>query len=164
MSLFGPRHSGDPTVPGAGEVTATVVVRATAGRVFAAFTAWERQGEWIPFTTVRVVSGDGGEGTMLEAVTTVGPAVLRDEMKVERLDPPYEVRVVHCGRLLRGPGVMRCTPLGGNRTQVVWHEWFHLPGGLAGRVAWPVLWPGSKASLRVALERFAKLVESGTLP
>ena len=162
--MLGPRHSGDPTVPGAGEVTATVVVQAPADRVFAAFTAWDRQGEWIPFTSVRVVSGDGGEGTMIEAVTTVGPAVLRDEMRVEKLDPPYEVRVVHCGRLLRGPGVMRCTPLGGDRTQVVWHEWFHLPGGLAGRFAWPVLWPGSKASLRVALERFAKLVESGALP
>ena len=54
---------------------------------------------------------------------------------------------MHCGRLLRGPGVLRCTPMAGDRTQVVWHEWFHLPGGAAGRVAWPVLWPGSKVSL-----------------
>ena len=162
--MLGPRHSGDPTVPGAGEVTATVVVQAPADRVYAAFTAWDRQGEWIPFTSVRVVSGDGGEGTMIEAVTTVGPAVLRDEMRVEKLDPPYEVRVVHCGRLLRGPGVMRCTPLGGDRTQVVWHEWFHLPGGAAGKVAWPVVWPGSKVSLTAALRRFARLVEAGKLP
>jgi hypothetical protein len=101
---------------------------------------------------------------MIEAVTAVGPAVLRDEMRVQRLDPPYEVQVIHCGRLLRGPGVMRCTPLAGGRTQVVWHEWFHLPGGTAGRLAWPVLWPGSKISLRLALQRFARLVESGTLP
>ena len=154
----------DSARAGTGEVTASAIIKAPAAQVFAAFTAWERQGEWIPFTAVRVVSGDGGEGTLVEAVTTVGPAVLRDEMRVEKLDPPYEVRVVHCGRLLRGPGVMRCTPLGGDRTQVVWHEWFHLPGGWAGRVAWPVLWPGSKASLRVALERFASLVESGALP
>ena len=109
--------------------------------MFAAFTAWERQGDWIPFTTVRVVEGDGGEGSLIEAVTAVGPAVLRDEMRVVRLDPPYEVRVVHCGKVLRGPGVLRCTPMDGDRTQVVWHEWFHLPGGarrpggLAGAVA-----------------------------
>ena len=154
----------DPAQPGAGEVTATVVVNAPAQKVFAAFTAWERQGEWIPFTRVRIVSGDGGEGSVIEAITAVGPAVLRDEMRVDRVDPPYEVRVVHTGRLLRGPGVMRCTPLAGDRTQMVWHEWFQLPAGPAGRVAWPVLWPGSKLSLSLALRRFARLVESGTLP
>lgn len=150
--------------PGAGEVTATVIVNAPADRVFAAFTAWERQSDWIPFTRVRVVQGDGGEGSLVEAVTTLGPAVLRDEMRVVRLDSPYEVRVVHCGRLLRGPGVLRCTPMGRARTQVVWHEWFHLPGGVAGRVAWPVLWPGSKVSLTRALRKFARLVEQGSLP
>jgi hypothetical protein len=115
-------------------------------------------------TKVRVVEGDGGEGSRIEAVTVIGPAVLRDEMRVDRIDAPYEVRVVHTGTFLRGPGVMRCTPLAGNRTQVVWHEWFQLPAGTAGRVAWPLLWPGSKASLNLALRRFARLVESGSLP
>lgn len=154
----------DAARPGTGEVTATVIVAAPAARVFAAFTAWERQSDWIPLTTVRVVEGDGGEGSLLEAVTAVGPAVLRDEMRVVRLDPPYEVRVVHCGRLLRGPGVLRCTPMEGGRTQVVWHEWFHLPGGPAGRLAWPLLWPGSKVSLTQALKKFGRLVEQGLLP
>ncbi|MFC0528265.1 SRPBCC family protein [Phytohabitans kaempferiae] len=149
--------------PGSGEVTATVIVNAPAEVVFKAFTAWERQSDWIPFTKVRVVEGDGGEGSLVEAVTAVGPAMLRDEMRVVRLDPPYEVRVVHCGRLLRGPGVLRCTPMGEGRTQVVWHEWFHLPGGVAGRVAWPVLWPGSKVSLTQALKKFARLVEAGKI-
>jgi hypothetical protein len=160
----------DPAQPGSGEVTATVVVAAKVEQVFAAFLAWDRQGDWIPFTKVRVVSGDGGEGSQIEAVTAIGPAVLRDEMRVDRVDAPYEVRVVHCGKLLRGPGVIRCTPLGPpagggrERTQVVWHEWFQLPAGVAGRIAWPVLWPGSKGSLTFALRRFARLVETGRLP
>jgi hypothetical protein len=160
----GPVPERDPTEPGAGEVTASVVVRAPAQRVFDAFVAWERQGEWIPMTKVRVVSGDGGVGTQIEAITAFGPVQLRDEMRVDKIDPPYEVRVVHCGRLLRGPGVMRCTPLAGGRTQMVWHEWFQLPGGLPGRMAWPILWPGSKLSLQYALRRFARLVEAGALP
>ena len=155
---------GDAVRPGIGEVTATVIVNAPAVKVFAAFIDWERQSEWIPFTKVRLVDGDGGEGSSIEAVTQVGPAVLRDEMRVVKVDPPYEVRVVHYGRVLRGPGVLRCTPMGGERTQIVWHEWFHLPGGTAGRVAWPVLWPGSKVSLTQALRRFARMVESGVLP
>ncbi len=161
----GSREPGDPALPGMGEVTASAVVRASAERVYAAFVSWDRQGEWIPMTKVRVVSGDGGPGSRVEAVTRFGPAVLRDEMVVDRLDPPYEIRVVHCGTLLRGPGVLRCTPLaGGGLTQVVWHEWFQLPGGFAGRLTWPLLWPGSKAGLTFALRRFARLVEAGTLP
>lgn len=150
--------------PGAGEVTATVIVQAPAERVFAGIVAWERQGDWIPFTEVRVVSGDGGEGSVIQAVTRVGPAVLDDEMQVVKIDAPYELRVVHFGKVLRGPGVVRCTPMAGDRTQVVWHEWFHLPGGSAGRLVWPVLWPGSKISLNQALRRFARLVETGKLP
>jgi uncharacterized membrane protein len=154
----------DPARPGRGEVTASVVVAAPVARVFAGFLAWERQGEWIPLTTVRVLEGDGGEGSRIEAITTVGRAALRDEMRVDRIDAPYEIRVVHTGAYLRGPGVIRCTPLAGNRTQVVWHEWFQLPAGLTGQLAWPLLWPGSKASLNLALRRFARLVESGALP
>lgn len=149
---------------GTGEVTASAIIKAPATRVYAAFTAWERQGEWIPFTKVRVVDGDGGEGSVIEAVTAVGPATLVDVMRVEKLDPPYQVKVVHTGRVLRGPGVMRATPMGPGRTQVVWHEWFQLPGGALGKVAWPLLWPGSKASLTQALKRFARLVEAGRLP
>ncbi|WP_326549562.1 SRPBCC family protein [Micromonospora sp. NBC_01813] len=154
----------DAATPGSGEVTATVIVRAPAARVFAAFTAWERQSDWIPFTEVKVVSGDGGEGSLIVAVTAVGPVTLRDEMRVVRVDAPYEVRVVHCGTLLRGPGVLRCTQMDHDRTQVVWHEWFHLPGGVAGRVAWPLLWPGSKVSFTQALKKFGRLVEAGALP
>jgi hypothetical protein len=149
---------------GSSEVTAHMIVHAPAERVFAAFVAWERQGEWIPFTTVKLIEGDGGEGSRVEAISTLGPAVLHDEFRVEKLDPPFEVRVVHYGRFLNGPGVLRCTAMGGGRTQVVWHEWFQLPGGVAGQFAGALLWPGSKLGLTQALRRFARLVEAGTLP
>ena len=155
---------GDAARPGTGEVTATVIVDAPADRVFAAFMAWERQSDWIPLTKVRVVEGDGGEGSLVEAVTALGPAALRDELRIVRVDAPFEVRVVHCGKVLRGPGSMRCTPMAGGRTQVVLHEWFHLPAGAVGKVAWPVLWPGSKIGFTSALKKFGRLVEQGRLP
>jgi uncharacterized membrane protein len=155
---------GDAARPGTGEVTATVIVNAPAERVFAAFMSWEKQSKWIPFTKVRVVRGDGGEGSLVEAVTALGPALLRDELEIVKVNAPYEVRVVHCGKVLRGPGSMRCTSMSGNRTQVVVHEWFHLPGGTVGKIAWPVLWPGSKLGFTGALKRFGRLVEQGRLP
>ena len=148
---------------GATEVTATVIVRAPADRVFRALTSWERQGDWIPFTTVKITQGGGGVGSTVEAVTAIGPATLTDIMQIIAIDRPYEVRVLHTGTIIKGPGVMRCTAMGPERTQVVWHEWFQLPGGLAGRLAGPLLWPGSKAGLTAALKRFARLVENGSL-
>jgi hypothetical protein len=39
-----------------------------------------------------------------------------------------------------------------------------VPAGIAGRIAWPVMWPGSKLGLNFALRRFARLVEAGELP
>jgi hypothetical protein len=165
MSAAGPADGlDDAAQPGTGEVTATVIVNAPADRVFAAFMNWTKQGEWIPFTKVRVVEGDGGEGSLVEAITALGPAVLRDELRVVRVNAPYEVRVVHCGKVLRGPGAMRCTPMSGERTQVVLHEWFHLPGGAVGKLAYPVLWPGSKLGFTGALKKFGRLVEQGKLP
>ncbi|MCM4077168.1 SRPBCC family protein [Paractinoplanes hotanensis] len=155
---------GDAARPGSGEVTATVIVNAPASKVFAAFLNWEKQGDWIPLTRVRVVEGDGGEGSLVEAVTALGPAALRDELRVVKVNPPYEVRVVHCGTVLRGPGTMRCTAMSGDRTQVVLHEWFHLPAGPVGKLAWPVLWPGSKLGFTGALKKFGRLVEEGRLP
>src|SRR5690348_8419514 len=102
MSATGPADGlGDAARPGTGEVTATVIVNAPASKVFAAFLSWEKQGDWIPLTKVRVVEGDGGEGSLVEAVTALGPAVLRDELRVVKVNPPYEVRVVHCGKVLR---------------------------------------------------------------
>ena len=168
MSATGPVDGlgdglGDAARPGLGEVTATVIVNAPAPTVFAAFLNWEKQSEWIPFTRVRVVEGDGGEGSLVEAITAIGPAALRDELRVVKVNAPFEVRVVHCGKVLRGPGSMRCTAMSGDRTQVVMHEWFHLPAGAVGKVARPVLWPGSKLGFTGALRRFGRLVEQGRL-
>jgi uncharacterized membrane protein len=150
--------------PSTAEVTVSLIVNAPAARVYAAFIDWKTQGQWIPFTKVEVTDGDGGVGSTIEAVTTVGPAAIRDIMVVEELDPPYQVRVLHTGKILKGPGIMRFTAMGGDRTQLVWHEWFQLPSGIAGKAMWPLLWPTSKVSLQQALRRFARLVESGTLP
>ena len=154
---------GDAERPGTGEVTATVIVNAPADKVFAAFMDWERQSDWIPLTKVRVVEGDGGEGSLVEAITALGPAALRDEIRVVKVNAPFEVSVVHCGTVLRGPGTLRCTAMSGDRTQLVLHEWFHLPAGPVGKLAWPVLWPGSKISFTGALRKFGKLVEQGRL-
>ncbi len=138
-----PERQPDPREPGSGEVTATVVVAAPIEKVYAAFTAWERQGEWIPMTKVRLVEGDGGQGSVIEAVTSLGPAVLRDEMRVDRVDPPYEVRVVHYR-----PAVART-----GRDAVHAAGWRPYPDGLA-RVVPGAGRTGRKDCLAVVVARF----------
>ena len=149
--------------PGIGEVTATVIVDAPAARVFAALSDWERQWDWIPLTQVRVVEGDGGEGSRIEAVTASARPCC----------------ATRCGWTGSTPRTRSgwCTAAGAARAG---RDALHAdgarphPGGLArvvpaargaaGRFAWPVLWPGSKLSLTRALKRFARLVEQGRLP
>src|SRR5262249_23990349 len=78
-------QNGNPDEVPTTEVSAAVIVNAPAARVFEALVAWERQSEWIPFTTVKIAKGDGGVGSTIEAVTTIGPAVLTDTMRIEAI-------------------------------------------------------------------------------
>lgn len=155
--------------PGPATVSATAVAAAPPDLVYAALATWHRQGEWIPLTTVRVVSGDGGPGSTIEAVTGLrtprgSRSGMRDVMRVTAAEPPHELRVVHCGWPLRGPGVFRCVPLPGGRTRVEWHEWLHPPAGALGRLGWRAVRPGVAWGFRIALRRLATLVERGQLP
>ncbi|WP_412542115.1 SRPBCC family protein [Longispora sp. K20-0274] len=141
-------------------VTAGITIRATPERVYEALIDWESQGTWIPLTTVRVTEGDGGVGSVVEAVTGVGPASFVDVMRVEALEPPYTIRVMHVGKLVRGPGVFRCVRRGDGATDLEWRERLELPGGRAGRLGWPLVRPGAEASLKWGLRRLARQLET----
>ncbi|MGY0233552.1 SRPBCC family protein [Longispora urticae] len=144
------------------QVTARTTIRATPERVYAALVDWESQGSWIPLTTVRVTEGDGGVGSLVEAVTGLGPARFVDVMRVEELEPPYSIRVLHVGKLVRGPGVFRCVRRADGATDLEWREWLELPGGRAGQLGWPLVRPGAAASLRWGLRRLARRLETSS--
>ncbi|HEU0042208.1 MAG TPA: SRPBCC family protein [Jiangellaceae bacterium] len=120
-------------------------------------TDWERQGEWMPVTRVRVVSpGDaGGVGGRLEAWTGLGPLGFVDTMIVTGWDPPRRCVVRHTGSVVRGHGVFAVEPIDACRCRVVWQEYLDLPLGRFGRATWPVVAPLARAGLAWALRRFA---------
>ncbi|MFC6092123.1 SRPBCC family protein [Saccharothrix lopnurensis] len=125
-----------------------VHVDAPATRTWAALTDWDRQGEWMLGTRVRVTAGDGaGVGSELSAFTGLGPLGFTDTMRVTAWEPPLRCAVDHTGRLVRGTGEFLVRPLGA-RSELVWAEDVALPLTLAFA-------PGVKLSL-IRFARFAR--------
>ncbi|HEU0128601.1 MAG TPA: SRPBCC family protein, partial [Pseudonocardiaceae bacterium] len=80
------------------KLTARVEVNAPPETVFAAATDWERQGEWILGTTVRIRHGDGRSvGSEVEAVTGIRGIGVTDRMRITVWDAPARCEVQHLG-------------------------------------------------------------------
>ena len=142
------------------EVVRRIDVAAPAEQVWAALTAWTRQGEWMLATDVRTVGGPAqGVGGRLAARTGLplpgGRHVgLLDTMVITEWDPPRRVVVQHTGRFVRGPGIFELEPRG-NRTAFVWTERLYLPYGLLGQVGWLLVKPFALLGIDLSLKRFA---------
>src|SRR3712207_33380 len=142
------------------ELVERIDVDAPPERVWAALTAWTRQGEWMLATDVRTVAGPAdGVGGRLAARTGLpwfgGRHLgLLDTMVITKWDPPRLVEVQHTGRLVRGPGIFEIEPRGEHST-FVWTERLHLPYGLLGVAGWVLIRPFALLGIRRSLRRFA---------
>jgi Polyketide cyclase / dehydrase and lipid transport len=144
------------------ELPVPVEVDAPAGAVWAYVTDWERQGEWMLGTRVRVTGGDGrGVGTTLRAVTGVGPVGVVDTMEVVEFDAPADGRpgraaVRHTGRVIRGDGRFEVVALGPHRSRFTFTELLDVPVGAVGLLAWRLGSPVVRAGFVVSLRRMAR--------
>lgn len=131
-------------------------MRAPPETVFAAAMDWERQGEWILGTTVRVIRGDGRSvGSEVEAVTGVRGIGLTDRMRITLWDPPLRCEVQHIGMIVRGTGTFEVRACGGGGATFEWTERLELPLGTLGTVGWTVAGPLFGWGLQRSLDRFA---------
>ena len=147
------------------ELPVPVDVAAPAATVWTYVTDWERQGEWMLGTRVRVTGGDGrGVGTTLRAVTGVGPLGVVDTMEVTEFVAPSDgapgrAAVRHTGKVIRGEGYFEVVPLGPDRCRFTFTELVDLPLGPLGRIGWrlgsPLVRAGFAASLRRMADRCA---------
>jgi carbon monoxide dehydrogenase subunit G len=141
------------------ELTVTVDVEAPPAQVWRALVDWERQGEWMPLTDVRVVAGDPtGAGGRIEARTGLPVGRGRhlgilDTLEITGWDPPHRVDVLHTGRVIRGPGIFEVRSRGAGAT-VVWTEQLDLPLGRLGELGWPLVRPAAAFGLGLGLKRF----------
>jgi hypothetical protein len=141
-----------------------VDVDAPADVVWAYVTDWERQGEWMLGTRVRVTGGDGrGVGTHLHAVTGVGPVGVPDTMEVTEFrapagDVPGRAAVRHTGAVIKGEGFFEVEALGPQRSRFTFTELVDLPLGVLGRLGWAVGRPVVRLGFVKSLERMAQRV------
>jgi hypothetical protein len=137
-------------------VGAQIDIEAPPETVFAAATDWNRQGEWILGTTVRVRRGDGHSvGSEVEAITGFAGIGVSDRMRIIVWDAPSRCEMRHLGRVVRGIGIFTVRPRGPGGATFEWTEQLELPFGALGAVGWPLIRPFFVAGLRFSLDRFA---------
>jgi hypothetical protein len=143
----------------------SIDVAAPAQNAWDAMTDWPAQGEWMLGTKVEVSSGDGSSvGSTLAAFTGAGPLGFLDTMTITAWEPPARCDVVHTGRVVRGTGTMIVEAAGESACRVTWIEDLDLPFGVVGKIGFPFVRPFFLAGVRKSLQKFAALVESGSLP
>jgi hypothetical protein len=137
-------------------LTVRVDVNAPPETVFAAATDWQRQGEWILGTTVRVCHGDGRSvGSEVEAVTGLWGIGVTDRMRITVWDAPFRCETRHLGRMVRGTGIFAVQPRGRDAATFEWTEQLELPLGVLGTAGWPLVRPVFEWGLRRSLDQFA---------
>ena len=137
-------------------------VKAPPELVWRRVTDWERQGDWMLATKVRLTGGNGQSiGTSLTAFTGVGPIGFTDTMEISDWQPPYRCQVRHTGRVVRGTGEFSVASRDGGAV-VAWGEELELPFGRLGRWGWRLVRPLFAAGIRLSLRRLARLCESQT--
>ncbi|MGH3424064.1 MAG: SRPBCC family protein [Nocardioidaceae bacterium] len=137
------------------ELAVRTTIDAPPQRVWDYVTDWERQGEWIPATRVRV-QGDG-----LVARTSIGPFGFTDPMCIRTWQPPRRCEMVHTGRVVHGSGVFECRDDSGVTT-FVWTERVDVPGGPLAPALWAVARRPLRAGLEYALRRLRDRIEGNT--
>ncbi|HEX8759885.1 MAG TPA: SRPBCC family protein [Pseudonocardiaceae bacterium] len=143
------------------KLTARVEVNAPPETVFAAATDWERQGEWILGTTVRIRHGDGRSvGSEVEAVTGIRGIGVTDRMRITVWDAPARCEVQHLGRVVRGIGIFTVLPGGRRGAAFEWTEQLELPLGALGRLGATLVRPVFGWGLQRSLDRFADFCQN----
>ena len=140
-----------------------VIVDAPPEVVFAALTDWPTQGQWMLGTRVWSDGPGEGVGAQLSAFTGVGRLGFLDTMEITEWEPPRLVRVLHTGRVVRGPGIFEVLALPDGRSRFVWREELDLPLGAVGRAGFAIVGPVFAAGVERSLRRFAELVGAGQL-
>jgi len=143
------------------DIEISVDVHQSADKVFAYFTDWPRQGEWMVGTRVEArAAGDlgmgRGNGAEIAGFSGIGPLGFWDTMTVTRWVESERVDVLHTGKLVRGTGSMIVERVDENSSRFIWSEQLDLPLGWLGRFGFGLLRPLFIAAVRDSLTKFAR--------
>lgn len=118
---------------GAGEAQVRREVRASPSRVWEVVTDWPRHAAHLTGTTIEV-TGQPGVGQRFTAISQAGRMRVEDPMEVTIWEPPAtgsgRVRLEKRGEVLTGWAEIIVSPLGPDRSELIWREQIATTGGL----------------------------------
>ena len=138
------------------EFRISVIVDAPLDRTWERLVDWKSQGEWMALTKVWSSvdrSGESGVGTSIDAFTGIGKFGILDRMRITEWSPPTFCAVDHYGKVIRGIGEFRLTPLSPVRTRFDWFERIDAPSWILALIK-----PGILIAVRYSLRKFARTV------
>ena len=162
MRLRRPKDDGqtDRVTPRITRVAVDQIIDAAPQVVWDAVTDWPTQSAWMLGTHVTAGRAGGvGVGGEFEAFTGIGKFGFRDPMVITEWQPPRRCIVTHTGAVVRGIGIIEVQELPGARSRLMWIEELDLPGGVVGRLAWPVARPVVLWGVRHSLRRLSRVLE-----
>lgn len=147
-----------------------VDVQAPAEVVWSRLIDWGGQSDWIPLTTVTVLTDQTtGLGVRASALSGVQlgrvPLGLLDRFIVTGWMPPGdsragELEVLHLGPYFTGPGVFRVESTGPDQSRVSCTEVFDLPGGRPVESLAALLLPLMRLGLRSSLRTLDRIIRA----
>ena len=141
-------------------LTFSIIINASQQTVFDYVSDWEKQSDWIKFTTVHVLSSAAQDDVNLLAITRLGPFKLLDTMVVTTWQPHERIVVEHTGRLVLGKGIFSVQSLSGNKCQFTWQEITPVPLGQVGMIVLAVMKPLFRVPFDMSLKKLKSNIES----
>ena len=141
-------------------LTFSIIINASQQTVFDYVSDWEKQSDWIKFTTVQTLSNAAQDDVNLLAVTRIGPFKLLDTMVVTTWQPHERIIVEHTGRLVLGKGIFSVKSLSDNKCEFTWQEITPVPLGQVGMIVLAVMKPLFRIPFNLSLKKLKSNIES----
>lgn len=142
-------------------LTYKITIQASQQKTFEYVSDWEKQSDWILFTTVKNLSDPIDRvNPRLLATTSFGPLRFVDTMIVTEWQPYEKIVVEHTGRTIMGKGVFTVVATSPTSCEFIWQEITPVPFGVVGQIGLAVLKPAMKILFTISLKKLKRTIES----
>ena len=142
-------------------LTYKITIQASQQKTFEYVSDWEKQSEWVLFTTVKNLSNATDRvNPRLLATTSFGLLRFVDTMIVTEWLPYEKIVVEHTGRVILGKGVFTIIETSSDSCEFIWQEITPVPFGVVGQIGLAVLKPVMKILFTISLKKLKSTIES----
>ena len=141
-------------------LTFSIIIHADQQTIFNYVADWEKQSDWILFTTVKKLANTAHQQKpMLLATTKFGPLKFVDTMIVTDWQPYDRIVVEHTGRIILGKGIFTIHIISDNSCEFVWQEITPVPFGFIGRAGLVIIKPLINSMFGMSLKKLKSNIE-----